>query len=69
MRGYLKVDPILVSKQTAAQLIDKDIATIDQLINEGKISIAVVKGEVLIPYRSLQLFAGVARWRFEQIEA
>jgi hypothetical protein len=67
LRAQPKVDPVLVTKADAAALCSVDPATIEELIREGKLSIAVVKGEVLIPYRALLELAGVARWRYQEI--
>jgi hypothetical protein len=63
----IQVDPVLVTKEVAGKLIAKDTETIEHLIEKGKLPVAVVEGEILIPYLSLLELAGVARWRYQEI--
>ena len=69
MRVYPKqrVDPVLVTPEVAAQLLSVDSKTIDRLIQQGDLPTKPVGADLLIPYRSLLVFAGVARWRFQEI--
>jgi excisionase family DNA binding protein len=63
-----RVDPVLVTRESAADLLSLDLPTIDQLIERGDLPITKTVGKaVLIPYRSLLIYAGVARWRFQEI--
>ena len=63
-----RVDPVLVTKESAAELLSVDLETIDHLIACGDLPITKEVGKtVLIPYRSLLIYAGVARWRFQEI--
>jgi excisionase family DNA binding protein len=62
-----KVDPVLVTPEVAAQLLSVDAPTIDRLIQQGDLPAKPVGPTLLIPYRSLLVFAGVARWRFQEI--
>jgi chaperone required for assembly of F1-ATPase len=63
-----RVDPVLVDKKTAAELLSLDVAAVDQLIECGDLPITKTVGKVtLIPYRSLLVYAGVARWRFQEV--
>jgi excisionase family DNA binding protein len=59
--------PILVTKEKAASLLSLDQETIERLIRQGDLPAKVVGAQLLIPYRSLLVFAGVARWRFQEI--
>jgi excisionase family DNA binding protein len=69
MRAHPKnqVDPVLVSKTEAARLLSVSDETIDRLIRQGDLPTKVVGIESMIPYRSLLVFAGVARWTFKEI--
>jgi excisionase family DNA binding protein len=62
-----RVDPVLVDRQNAAQLLSVDVDTVDRLIQAGELPTRTVGKELLIPYRSLLVYAGVARWRFQEI--
>jgi hypothetical protein len=62
-----RVDPVLVTRESAAELLSVDLATIDQLIECGDLPTKPVGETSLIPYRSLLIYAGVARWRFQEI--
>jgi excisionase family DNA binding protein len=62
-----RIDPVLVSKAQAAQLLSLDDETIERLIRQGDLPTKVVGSRLLIPYRSLLIFAGVARWKFQEI--
>jgi excisionase family DNA binding protein len=63
-----RVDPVLVTRESAAELLAVDPETVDQLIASGDLPITKRVGKnVLIPYRSLLIYAGVARWRFQEI--
>jgi excisionase family DNA binding protein len=63
-----RVDPVLVTRESAAELLAVDPETIDHLIQTGDLPITKkVGGHVLIPYRCLLIYAGVARWRFQEI--
>jgi hypothetical protein len=44
-----------------------DSETIERLIEQGDLPTKPVGKAVLIPYRSLLVYAGVARWRFQEI--
>jgi hypothetical protein len=69
MRVYprQRVDPVLVTRESAAQLLSVDLNTIDNLIATGDLTTKPVGKSELIPYRSLLIYAGVARWRFQEI--
>lgn len=69
MRVYprQRVDPITVTKESAAELLSVDQETIAELIATGDLPTKVVGKRVLIPYRALLVYAGVARWRFQEI--
>jgi excisionase family DNA binding protein len=69
MRGHPQnqVPPVLVTKDEAARLLSVDDETVDRLIRQGDLPIKRVGVEALIPYRSLLVFAGVARWKFQEI--
>ena len=62
-----RVDPVLVTRESAAQLLSVDLETIDRLIECGDLPTKPVGKTTLIPYRSLLVYAGVARWRFQEI--
>ena len=62
-----RVDPVLVSPEQAADLLSLDTDTIERLIRQGDLPTKVVGSRLLIPYRSLLVFAGVARWKFQEI--
>jgi excisionase family DNA binding protein len=62
-----RVDPVLVSKEQAAELLSLDPDTIERLIRQGDLPTKVVGSRLLIPYRSLLVYAGVARWKFQEI--
>jgi excisionase family DNA binding protein len=69
MRVYQKqkVDPVLVTRESAAELLSLDTDAVDRLIQQGDLPTKRVGTQVMIPYRSLLIFAGVARWRFQEI--
>lgn len=69
MRVHAKsqIDPILVSRPEASRLLSVDEDTITRLIRQGDLPVKYVGSEPLIPYRSLLVWAGVARWRFQEI--
>jgi excisionase family DNA binding protein len=60
-------DPVLVTREQAAELLSLDSDTIDRLIRQGDLPTKLVGPRLLIPYRSLLIFAGVARWKFQEI--
>ena len=62
-----KVDPVMVTKESAAELLSVDPQTVESLIAHGELPTKTVGKAVLIPYRSLLIYAGVARWRFQEI--
>lgn len=62
-----RVDPVLVTRESAAQLLSVALSTIDKLIERGELPTKPIAGDVLIPYRSLLIYAGVARWKFQEI--
>jgi excisionase family DNA binding protein len=63
-----RVDPVLVTRESAAELLSVDLETIDRLIEGGDLPITNQVGKtVLIPYRSLLIYAGIARWRFQEV--
>jgi excisionase family DNA binding protein len=63
-----RVDPVLVTRESAAELLSVDLPTVDRLIECGDLPITKTVGKtVLIPYRSLLIYAGVARWRFQEV--
>ena len=62
-----RVDPVLVTKAAAAELLSVDSATIDNLIACGDLPTKTVGKNLFVPYRSLLIFAGVARWRFQEV--
>lgn len=63
-----KIDPVLVDKKTAAELLSLDEAAIDQLIEDGDLRVARQVGDVsLIAYRQLLVFAGIAKWYFREV--
>ena len=62
-----RIDPVLVTKDQAARLLSLDAETIERLIRQGDLPTKMVGPRLLIPYRALLVFAGVARWRFQEI--
>jgi len=62
-----RVDPVLVTRESAAELLSVDLETVDRLIQFGDLPAKAVGKMVLIPYRALLIYAGVARWRFQEI--
>lgn len=59
-----KIPPVLVTFNHAAELCDTTMPVIQRLIDEGKLPIkSLGDGELRIPYHSLMLFAGSARWQ------
>jgi excisionase family DNA binding protein len=62
-----RVDPVLVTRSVAAELLSLDLDTVDRLIQTGELPARTVGKELLIPYRALLVYAGVARWRFQEI--
>jgi excisionase family DNA binding protein len=67
MHASQRIDPVLVTKEDAARLLSMDQDTIERLIQQGDLPVKQVGTRLLIPYRSLLVFAGVARWRFQEI--
>jgi hypothetical protein len=63
-----RVDPVLVTKKSAAELLSLDLQEIERLIAVGDLPTKKVGAAVLIPYRSLLIFAGVARWYFREVQ-
>ena len=63
-----QVDPVLVTKAEAARLLSVSDETLDRLIQQGDLRTKVAGIDSMIPHRSLLVFAGVARWRFQEIE-
>ena len=58
----------MVTRESAAELLSVDPETIDRLIERGDLPITKRVGDtILIPYRCLLIYAGVARWRFQEI--
>lgn len=69
MRGTTKqLEPILVNENEAADLIRIDLPTLQKLVATGQLPIRMVDGQRLIPYKALLLFAGVARWKYQEID-
>jgi excisionase family DNA binding protein len=62
-----RVDPVLVTREVASELLSVAPETIDRLIQQGELPTKPVGKELLIPYRSLLVYAGVARWKFQEI--
>jgi excisionase family DNA binding protein len=62
-----KVDPVLVTRESAAELLSLDLETIDRLIEQHDLPTKQVGTQQLIPYRSLLIFAGVAKWHFREV--
>jgi excisionase family DNA binding protein len=63
-----KVDPVLVTREVAAELLSVDLETIDRLIATGELPIIKKVGEtVLVPYRSLLIWAGIGKWFFREV--
>jgi hypothetical protein len=62
-----RVDPVLVTRQSAAELLSVDLETIDHLIECGDLPTKPMGKNVLIPYRSLLVYAGVAKWHYREI--
>jgi excisionase family DNA binding protein len=63
-----RVDPVLVTRQSAAELLSVDLKTIDRLIESGDLPIVKHVGdETLIAYRSLLVYAGIAKWYFREV--
>jgi excisionase family DNA binding protein len=63
-----KQEPILVEEEEAARLISSDVPTIQQLVQSGQLPVKMVGSRRLIPYKSLLIFAGVARWKYLEID-
>ncbi len=62
-----RVDPVMVDLDSAAQLMAVDREEIERLILVGDLPTKKIGQKVLIPYRSLLILAGVARWKFQEI--
>jgi excisionase family DNA binding protein len=62
-----QVPPVLVTEEEASRLLSVNNETIDRLIRQGDLPVKRVGVERLIPYRSLLIFAGVARWKYQEI--
>jgi excisionase family DNA binding protein len=63
-----RVDPVLVTRESAAELLSLDLATLDRLIESGELPIVKqVGGNTLIAYRSLLVYAGIAKWYFREV--
>jgi excisionase family DNA binding protein len=62
-----EVPPVLVTEEESARLLSVDPTTIEQLIDTGELPVKHLGGKRLIPYRSLMVLAGVARWKFQEI--
>lgn len=62
-----RVDPVMVDLDSAAQLMAVDREEIERLILVGDLPTKQIGQKVLIPYRSLLILAGVARWKFQEI--
>ena len=62
-----EVPPVLVTEEESARLLSVDSTTIEQLIDTGELPVKYLGGKRLIPYRSLMVLAGVARWKFQEI--
>jgi hypothetical protein len=69
MRVYSKqkVDPVLVTPEVAAELLSITPELLARLVEVGEIPTRPVGKETLIPYKSLLIFAGVARWKFQEV--
>ena len=63
-----QLEPILVNENEAAELLRTDVPTLKELIATGQLPVRVVGGQRLIPHRALLLYAGVARWKYQEIE-
>ncbi len=63
-----RVDPVLVTRESAAELLAVDVDTIDRLIERGDLPLTKQVGNVtLIPYRSLLVYAGIGKWYFREV--
>ncbi len=62
-----EVPPVLVTEEESARLLSVNNDTIEQLIATGELPVKYLGGKRLIPYRSLMVLAGVARWKFQEI--
>jgi len=63
-----QLEPILINEVEAAELLHTDLPTVKQLVATGQLPLRVLAGQRLIPVQSLKLFAGTARWRYQEIE-
>jgi hypothetical protein len=61
------LDPVLVDLPTAANLLSVPVDEIKKLTQSGELPRKFVGTRELIPYRSLLIFAGVGRWRYQEI--
>jgi len=61
------VQPILVEEDQAAKLLSLSVPDIQELERQGELPVKIVGSRRLIPYRSLLVFAGVAKWKFQEI--
>jgi excisionase family DNA binding protein len=63
-----RVDPVLVTRESAAELLALDVPTVDRLIESGELPIVKQVGDTtLIAYRSLLVYAGIAKWYFREV--
>jgi len=58
---------VLVEIEEAARLLSVEPTIVDQLIATGELPVKRLGGKCLIPYRSVLVLAGVARWKFQEI--
>ena len=62
-----EVPPVLVTTEETARLLSVESTVVEQKIATGELPIKFLGGKRLIPYRSLLVLAGVARWKFQEI--
>ena len=62
-----QVDPVLVTEEETAELLATEPIVVEQLIATGELPVKYLGGKRLIPYRSILVLAGVARWKFQEI--
>ena len=56
-----------MTEEETAKLLSTDPVIVEQLIATGELPVKYLGGKRLIPYRSILVLAGVARWKFQEI--
>ena len=56
-----------MTEEETAKLLSTDPTIVEQLIATGELPVKYLGGKRLIPYRSILVLAGVARWKFQEI--